>query len=592
MKTVYNIIEVANVHAGDFEYLKELVKEFAQVKGAEAIKFQPFKYDKIAIEDFPWYDVYKKLFLNETQWKEIIKTASAHLDVWIDTFDEYSLSIIAQNLDKVEGLKFQSSILFNKKLLSQCNDIDLSEKRIMLNISGIEESQIQTIINDFTKNLKPKEIILQVGFQGYPTEAVDNGLNKIRYLQKKFGNRIAFADHVDSETFDSKMLPVLAVLQGAEFIEKHVKLQGKPEYDHYSSLDLAGYNEYLSMLDHYTQLLHQPFINEKERHYLTSTIQIPTLNKSAGIGVTLSLGSDFEYKRTAQHGLRTNELQKLLENFYILASNKKAGEAIRSEDLKKANIAVVIACRLKSSRLPKKALLKIGDLSSVEFCIKSALKFKNINHTILATSDVEEDAELENYLFSPQVVFHRGHPLDVIQRYLDIADKLRIDVIVRVTADMPYISDDILQPILESHFREGADYTKAKAAAIGTNLEVINVEALRRVKKYFPKADYSEYMTYYFTNNPEEFKLNEIDLPASLIRNYRLTLDYPEDLALFNMIQAHLNESKLDTTLSNVFAFLDSHPDAAAMNSNMEVKYLTDTTLIDILKANTTISKK
>ena len=75
MKTVYNIIEVANVHAGDFEYLKELVKEFAQVKGAEAIKFQPFKYDKIAIEDFPWYDVYKKLFLNETQWKEIIKTA-------------------------------------------------------------------------------------------------------------------------------------------------------------------------------------------------------------------------------------------------------------------------------------------------------------------------------------------------------------------------------------------------------------------------------------------------------------------------------------------------------------------------------------
>ena len=32
------------------------------------------------------------------------------------------------------------------------------------------------------------------------------------------------------------------------------------------------------------------------------------------------------------------------------------------EDFKKANIASIIACRLKSSRLPKKAVLKIGEL--------------------------------------------------------------------------------------------------------------------------------------------------------------------------------------------------------------------------------------
>src|SRR4051812_42018406 len=69
MKTVYNIVEIANVHGGDFDYLKNLIREFQDVEGADGIKFQPFKYDKIALADFPWYDVYKKLFFTEAQWK-------------------------------------------------------------------------------------------------------------------------------------------------------------------------------------------------------------------------------------------------------------------------------------------------------------------------------------------------------------------------------------------------------------------------------------------------------------------------------------------------------------------------------------------
>ena len=54
---------------------------------------------------------------------------------------------------------------------------------------------------------------------------------------------------------------------------------------------------------------------------------------------------------------------------------------LKEEDFKKANIATIIACRLKSSRLPKKALAKIGEITSVEYCIKNALSFKNVNQT-------------------------------------------------------------------------------------------------------------------------------------------------------------------------------------------------------------------
>ena len=52
---------------------KSLIAEFTNIDGANGIKFQPFKYDEIALPDFPWYDVYVKLFFKEEQWKEIIK---------------------------------------------------------------------------------------------------------------------------------------------------------------------------------------------------------------------------------------------------------------------------------------------------------------------------------------------------------------------------------------------------------------------------------------------------------------------------------------------------------------------------------------
>ena len=591
MAKAYNIIEIANVHGGDINYLKSLIAEFTNIDGANGIKFQPFKYDEIALPDFPWYDVYVKLFFKEDQWKEIIKETAKSFDVWIDTFDDYSLKIIQENLDSIHGLKFQASILYNKNLLKQFEKIDLHDKIVVLNISGLELSSIQAIINDFTNSLKPKEIVLQVGFQGYPTALEDNGLNKITILKNNFNTRISFTDHLAAESEESLLLPVFAVMQGAEIIEKHVCLSGpKPEYDHYSSLTVDRYKLYLENLSKYTSLLDKDYINAKEANYLNSTIQIPVLNKDIEAGKTPNLNTDFVFKRSSQSGLRTSEVANYINSWHVLNTNKKTGETLKGEDFKKANIASVVACRLKSSRLPKKALLKIGELTSVEFCLKNVLKFKNINHTILATSDVEEDAELVDYTYASSVIFHKGHPLDVIKRYLDIIEQLKVDVIVRVTADMPYVSDEILQPILKSHFESGADYSRGKAASIGTNLEVINVAALKKVKKHFPNADYSEYMTWYFTNNSEHFKINEIDLSAEWVRDYRLTLDYPEDLELFNKIESYFTEKKIDSSLKEVIQYLDKNPDIANINRKMETKYLTDQSLIDTLNKVTKIN--
>ena len=57
-----------------------------------------------------------------------------------------------------------------------------------------------------------------------------------------------------------------------------------------------------------------------------------------------------------------------------------------------------------------------------------------------------------------------------------------------------------------------------------------------------------------------------MDLPESLVRDYRLTLDYQEDLDMFNCIQNYLDENKVKYSIENIFEFLDAHPEISSIN--------------------------
>jgi N,N'-diacetyllegionaminate synthase len=586
----YILAEVANVHGGELTYLRDLVRRVRKIDRVDGIKFQPFKYDKLALPDYSWYETYKKLYIEPRDWAQIIILASKNLDVWIDTFDEYSCEIIQANIERVKGIKLQASILYNDIVFRMLSGMNLSKKWLSLNISGLEKNKIHEIVAKFENGLCPARLLLQVGFQSYPTLVRDSGIMKIDELKTEFPYSISFADHADAESDDAFVLPIVAISMGAFQIEKHICLQDrKPNYDFQSSLGEKRFEELTHKIDSYFSALSAPFINDAERNYLQKTRQVPISNKKLSQGVTINISKDLNFKRTGLGGLNAEELSQERSQFCVIGCPVEPGQPLKEENLKKATVAAVIACRLKSTRLHKKALLKIGELTSVELCIKNTLRLRNVNHVILATSHLREDAELANYTFDPSVIFHKGDPDDVIRRYLTILDQLRVDVLVRITADMPYVSREICNILLHSHFEYGADFTYAKEAAVGTACEIINVQALTKVKEFFGKANYSEYMSFYFKNNPKHFRLNEVELPEDLIRPYRLTLDYEEDLNMLGMIENHLCKNHLPPDLANIFYHLDSSPETANMNIHLNLSYKTDADLIRILNANTII---
>jgi len=588
------IFECANSHAGDYGLLKKTIKKFSSISYKNKhIKFQPFHPDTIALEDFSWHETYKKLMLSKSNWSKIISIANKGYEgVWLDLFDSYGIEVLSENLASIHGIKLQASVLENYEVISGLKKLALVNQALMINISGFSLKKIDVFINSFSQ-LSFNNIILQIGHQAYPTSLEDTGLQKINDLKKEFPNfEVCIADHIDATDDMATIIPLLAISSGCIAIEKHICLSRKnSEYDFHSAIEPIQMELLTKRIENTITASKGGFISKSEKNYLSQSIQIP-ISKNELTKGTLISSKNLIYRRTSQEGISLNQLINQQVQGYVLAENINEQKAINFSDYKKAKVGVIVACRMKSSRLKNKAILEIEGQSSVERCLESCLNMKVADEVILATSDVKEDSILENYTLGGLVHFWKGDPDDVIKRYIEVCENYNIDVIIRVTADCPVVSSEISEVLLKRHFESGADYTAARDCAVGTGCEIYNLEALKRVISFLGDANSSEYMTWYMQNNPEIFKLEIVDLPSELVRNYRLTLDYAEDLELFNKLYGELNKHSLEVNLKNIFNILDKQSDLASINSHLTIKYKTDKALINHLNKVTKIYEK
>ncbi len=331
---MYNIIEVANTHGGNFEYLSSLIDEFSEFDTGFGIKFQAFKYDQIATKDFEWYPVYEKLFFNKTQWETVINKAVQTKDVWLDIFDLYGVDILKKNIVSITGIKLQASVLYNYTVLEALSRIDLTDLKLIINIASFEIDEIRSIIKRIEQQLNIGELLIELGFQAYPTELSDAGISKIKILRNSFSNRLVFADHADGKSLHATMLPILASVLKVDVIEKHVMHSSLPtEYDFYSSIKVAKYREFISYQKEYLTLNEAKFVTPKEIEYLEKSIQTPLLKKDRQKGDKLNL-ADFDYKRSDKNGLNAKEIDELIAQNVVFVSNVKAGNGINKDMLK------------------------------------------------------------------------------------------------------------------------------------------------------------------------------------------------------------------------------------------------------------------
>jgi N,N'-diacetyllegionaminate synthase len=241
-KTVFPqlIAEVANCHGGNREYMTTLINQIGRAD-VEAIKFQPIRAGEFISFRHPMFSVFKHLEFDLELWKIFAKKVKQSKKLLgFDIYGEESLRIALEC--EADILKIHAMDFDNLEFIAEILNYRLP---LLISAGGAKLQEIDRLI----RVVRGHHICLLVGFQHYPTPVNESNLDRIEFLRKRYSCSVGFMDHVDRDNVFSLVLPCLALMKGAEVIEKHVYLRSmRTKYDWQSALDAKEINELKSLM--------------------------------------------------------------------------------------------------------------------------------------------------------------------------------------------------------------------------------------------------------------------------------------------------------------------------------------------------------
>lgn len=228
MKRTYIIAEAGVNHNGKIEIARSLI-EAAKEAGADAVKFQTFKTEKILTRNTcmatyqqenlrseeTQFEMVKALELSYNDFAELKEHAKViGIDFLSTPDDEDSLDFLVDKLD-LPWVKVGSGEITNIPFLRK---IAAKQKPIILSTGMSTLGEVEKAVRVIC-TINTRELILLHCTTNYPCPPAEVNLRAMQTLKQAFQLRVGYSDH----TLGSEV-PVAAVALGAELIEKHLTL--------------------------------------------------------------------------------------------------------------------------------------------------------------------------------------------------------------------------------------------------------------------------------------------------------------------------------------------------------------------------------
>lgn len=235
-------------------------------------------------------------------------------------------------------------------------------------------------------------------------------------------------------------------------------------------------------------------------------------------------------------------------------------------------IGFLITVRMKSTRLPKKAVLKINNNEYIALMIERLKLCKILDEIIVATSINPQDDILCEIAKRENVKCFRGSEDDVLERLYQGAIKYDIDYLINLTGDGMMVAYDFIEQMVEEYKKSNADLITNSKLPHGFYFWGIKISALKKVIEIKNKTDTEVWLRYFTDTNL--FKVVDIDIPKELQRkNFRLILDYPEDYEFFKELFEGMGKDAHKRPTNEIIEFLDKHPEIVKINEHCEEMY-------------------
>jgi len=224
-------------------------------------------------------------------------------------------------------------------------------------------------------------------------------------------------------------------------------------------------------------------------------------------------------------------------------------------------IGAIIQARFDSSRFFGKVLksLPFGSNETILSQIHHRLsKVKLINEIIIATSTEDSDDSIYDYCVENNFICERGRKQNVLDRFVMVSQKRKLDVVIRITGDNPIVFVDLLENAIKEHIDKGVDYTRSLNLPYGTGFEIVNSDVLRKINLKKLSASDCEHVTIYIKDNRDKFLIQEIQHGLPKL-DFRFTIDYPSDYAVMSILFQFLAGNDYEYNFVDLKRFIDNN---------------------------------
>jgi len=218
-------------------------------------------------------------------------------------------------------------------------------------------------------------------------------------------------------------------------------------------------------------------------------------------------------------------------------------------------------------------LLPLAGVSVVKHVLHRALSMKRATVVCLATSDLPSDDPVADSARDFGVHTTRGSESDVLARYLQAAQEIEADLVVRITSDCPLIDPVVCDSLIEFltlRRLEFASVNHANNWPHGLDCEVFTRELLEQCARSSMAAEEREHVTpwMYGAGHGKAGAMRGSDAAAL---NYRWVVDYPQDYDYLSRLFEYLPRFPALIGWEEVRRIADAHPELDALNAKWRV---------------------
>ena len=251
----------------------------------------------------------------------------------------------------------------------------------------------------------------------------------------------------------------------------------------------------------------------------------------------------------------------------------------------------IIQARMGSTRLPGKVLAEVAGKPLLQHMIERLKWCESLDQIVVATPESASNIPIQALCHNLGIRWWAGSEEDVLGRVLEAANLYDAELIVELTADCPLIDPIIVERAVSEYLTSLAYEAKwperhvdfvstsrdsfpdpSVAYPRGMDVRVFPRAALEEIAKLTDDPADREHVSLYFWTHRYRYSCQNLEAPAHLRDDVRLTVDTPEDLELVRTIFEELYPAVHDFGLGHVLKLLQAAPELREINRHIEQK--------------------